>query len=77
MLIIALLSKNLASAYVKIMMVELDRYFFWFRMVYWKDIIISGIKSMVILKKNLIASWSIINFLKNKITSVKQRQNFV
>ena len=39
-------------------------------MTYWKNIILFGTKSMLILKKNLIVSLSIINFfLKNKMKS--------
>ena len=39
-------------------------------MTYWKNIILFGTKSTLILKKNLIVSLSIINFfLKNKIKS--------
>ena len=50
------------------MMVKLNGCIFWSKMItYWKNIILFGIKSALILKKKLTVNLSIIKILKTKI----------
>ena len=53
------------------MMDKVNECIYWLKMMTcWKSIIIFKIESLLILKKNLITSLFIINFLKTKIKSV-------
>ena len=65
------------SAYVKVMMVELNACIFWLMMMtYWKNMILFGIKSELILDKNLIGNLSKITNIeeqKQNLTVIKQQ----
>ena len=53
------------------MMDKVNECTYWFKMMnYWKGIIIFKIELLLILKRNLIASLFMMNFLKTKIKSV-------
>ena len=48
---------------------KLDGCIFWLKIMTWKNIMLCGIKSALILKNNLIARLSIKNILKTKLKS--------